>query len=243
MPPPEGHSPRGYKPPRRRWGLLAAIGLLHVAALAGLVHVFSPNLTARAIEAAGSLVTVTVTAPPEAEPLPDPAPEPDEGAAADEGARAAPREVVAPPAPLPRPTPAAEASSTSEETASGARDEGAGTGAGGEGQGIGAGRFGEGRGGVPVTRPEKIAGEINDARDYPTPPGGRALRQGRQVVVYMTVGTDGRARDCRVVEPSPDPEADRITCRLAEERFRFRPARNAAGQPVEAQYGWRQRWF
>jgi protein TonB len=46
-----------------------------------------------------------------------------------------------------------------------------------------------------------------------------------------------------VVEPSPDPEADRITCRLAEERFRFRPARNAGGEPVAAQYGWRQRWF
>ena len=91
--------------------------------------------------------------------------------------------------------------------------------------------------------PVKTAGEINDARDYPVPPGGREIRRGKQVVVYMTVGTDGRARNCRVVQPSPDPEADRITCRLAEERFRFRPATDAMGNPVAAEYGWRQRWF
>ena len=59
----------------------------------------------------------------------------------------------------------------------------------------------------------------------------------------MTVGTDGRASNCRVTEPSPDPEADRITCRLAVERFRFKPATDAIGNPVPATYGWRQRWF
>ncbi|WP_347301885.1 hypothetical protein V5740_07515 [Croceibacterium sp. TMG7-5b_MA50] len=94
-----------------------------------------------------------------------------------------------------------------------------------------------------MTRPVKIAGEINDARDYPTPPGGRDVRKGRHVVVYMLVGVDGRARDCRVVEASPDAEADRRTCDLAERRFRFRPARNAAGEPIEAVFGWRQDWF
>jgi protein TonB len=34
-----------------------------------------------------------------------------------------------------------------------------------------------------------------------------------------------------------------ITCRLAEERFRFRPSLDNQGNPVEAMYGWRQRWF
>ncbi len=102
---------------------------------------------------------------------------------------------------------------------------------------------GQGGGGGAITGPVKIAGTINDARDYPTPRGGREIRRGHAVVVHMVVGVDGRARECRVVEASPDPEADRRTCQLAEERFRFRPARNAAGDPVAAAYGWRQEWF
>ena len=62
-------------------------------------------------------------------------------------------------------------------------------------------------------------------------------------MVYLTVGTDGRARHCRVQKASPDPEADAIVCRMADARFRFRAATNANGDPVESTYGWRQRWF
>jgi len=117
-------------------------------------------------------------------------------------------------------------------------------GAGGEGEGTGSGRSGSGQGGAPVvSAPVKIAGEIDNAEDYPTPPGGRDIRLGHSVTIYMTVTVDGRAQDCRVVEPSPDPVADRITCDLAEQRFRFQPARNAAGDAVPATYGWRQGWF
>ncbi|MEO6386765.1 MAG: hypothetical protein ABIT16_12465 [Croceibacterium sp.] len=234
----------GYAPRRRpRWGTLVLIVLLHIAALAGLARVFAPDFTAAAIEKATSLVTVSITAPPDpATPPPEPKPKRDEGAAAEAGKKAMAREVVAPKAPLPRPNPAPRASSTGTANSSGASEQGAGTGAGGEGSGRGSGRSGSGAG-IAVTKPEKIAGDINDARDYPVPPGGRAARRGHEVVVYMTVGVDGRARDCRVVQPSPDAEADRITCRLAEDRFRFRPARDANGDPVAAQYGWRQRWF
>jgi protein TonB len=63
------------------------------------------------------------------------------------------------------------------------------------------------------------------------------------VAVALTVGTDGRVVGCRVLRPSRDPEADRITCALATARFRFRPARDATGNPVESVYGWQQRWF
>ena len=63
------------------------------------------------------------------------------------------------------------------------------------------------------------------------------------VTILLTVDPDGRVRDCRVTQPSPDAEADAITCRLASERFRFRPARNAAGEAVTGKYAWRQRWF
>ena len=63
------------------------------------------------------------------------------------------------------------------------------------------------------------------------------------MVIELTVGTDGRVSSCRVTDPSPDPEADAITCRLATERFVFRPRLDDDGKPVEGIYRWRQRWF
>jgi protein TonB len=230
----------GYAPRRRpRWGTLALIVLLHLAALAGLARAFAPDFTSAAIQSATSLVTVTITAPPP-EPEPEPSPQPSAGAAGEEGKKATPREVAAPEAPLPRPSPAPRVASTGTANASGARETGAGTGAGGEGQGTGRGNAGSGTG--AGTRPlEKIAGDINTARDYPR--AGREARRGHDVVIELTVGTDGRVSACRVTDPSPDPEADAITCRLATQRFVFRPRLNAAGQPMVGIYRWRQRWF
>jgi len=236
-------APSGYAPSRRpRWGTLALVGALHLAALAGLVRVFAPDFTAAAIDKAASLVTVTITAPPDPAPIPEPASEPDAGAAAEAGREATPREVAAPEAPLPRPSRAPRAASTGSANSAGARDDGAGTGAGGAGEGTGSGNAGTGQGGG--ARPlEKIAGTIDNAQDYPTPPGGRQVRRGHDVVIELTVGTDGRVTACRVTDPSPDPEADAITCRLATQRFVFRPRLNAAGEPVVGIYRWRQRWF
>jgi protein TonB len=233
----------GYAPRRRiRWGTLILVALLHLAALVGLVRVFAPDFTARLVEDATSLVTVTISAPPEPEPLPSPQPEPDAGAAGEEGRKATPREVTAPPVPVPRPQPAPRAASTGAANSSGAREQGAGTGARGEGEGTGSGGVGNGQGGG--ARPlELISGRIDNARDYPTPPGGRQVRRGHDVVIELTVGTDGRVTACRVTDPSPDPQADAITCRLATERFLFRPRLDANGQPVTGIYRWRQRWF
>jgi len=246
---------------RPHWPTLALVLALHCAALAGLVRAFAPDLASSAIERAGQLVTVAFEdppppAPPPPPPVPQPQPSaapepvPQEGEAAPEAPRATPRAVVAPtPAVvIPRVTPPAPpVAATGTENRAGAGESGEGSGAGGAGQGTGSGRSGSGQGGgaggIAATQPVKIGGTISDARDYPVPPGGRAIRQGRHVIIHMLVGTDGRARECRVVEPSPDPEADRLTCRLAQERFRFRPARDAAGNPVPALFGWRQDWF
>jgi protein TonB len=115
------------------------------------------------------------------------------------------------------------------------------TGAAGAGTGTGSGAGGNGQGGGGGSAAVKIAGDINSARDYPI--ASRDLRIGDHVVIALTVGTDGRPSACRVVRASRDPEADAITCRLAMARFRFRPATDAAGQPVIATYGWQQRWF
>jgi protein TonB len=218
--------------------MLAVIGLLHLAALAGLARVFAPDFTRQAIEQATSLVTVTITAPPDIPP--QPSPEPDAGSAGEEGRKATPREAAAPPAPLPRPRPAPKASSTGAADTSGASETGSGTGAGGTGEGTGSGSGGSGAGGG--ARPlEKIAGDISNARDYPR--SGREARKGHDVVIELTVGTDGRVSGCRVTDPSPDPEADAITCRLATRRFVFRPRLDANGNAVVGIYRWRQQWF
>lgn len=223
--------------------MLVLVTMLHVAALAGLARAFAPSFTADVIAGASSLVSVTITAPPDPETTTPPAdPEPNAGTAGEEGREATPREAAAPQAPLPRSRPAPRVSSTGAENVSGAQETGQGTGAGGDGAGPGSGGAGSGRGGG--ARPlELISGSIDNARDYPTPPGGRQVRRGHDVVIELTVGTDGRVTACRVTDPSPDPQADAITCRLATERFVFRPRLDAQGEPTVGIYRWRQRWF
>ena len=225
--------------------VLAAIVLAHVAVVYGLVRIFAPDTVSGIERTVLSTFSVTVTAPPAEPPPPENKPEPDEGAAGDPGRKAVPQPVTAPTPKIPvkKPTPLPRASSTGTANSSGATESGTGTGAAGSGQGTGSGNRGGGQGGVAVTKPIKTAGDINAASDFPVPPGGREARFGTSVTVAMTVGIDGRASNCRIVRPSPDPVADEIVCRLAVERFRFRPAADSAGNPVPATYGWRQQWF
>ena len=143
----------------------------------------------------------------------------------------------------PQNTPLPQAASTGDAAASGAQSEGDGTGAAGEGLGTGSGLSGAGRGGVAVTKPEHISGQINNARDYDIPTAGREARRGTEVIVRVIVGIDGRARNCTIYRPSPDAEADQRTCELVEDRLGFRPAQDANGNPVAAPFYWRQRWF
>lgn len=228
---------------RPRWWLVALIVVAHVLAFYGLVRVFAPDAVRSVERSVMSTFNVTITAPPP--PPPQAEARPDEGAAGDPGRQAVPKPITAPTPRIPvtSPIPVPRASSTGAANSSGAQDSGAGTGAAGSGEGTGSGRAGGGQGGIAATKPIKIAGDINSAADFPVPPGGRQARFGTSVTVYMTVGTDGRASNCRVVRPSPDAEADAIVCRLAEQRFRFRPATDSEGNPVSATYGWRQEWF
>lgn len=224
------------------WKLIVLIVLLHVAVLFGLARALAPDFTANVIEQATSMVTVTVSTyeeePPEVEPSMAP-PQPDEGAAAEAGKDAVAREVTAPEQPLPRPTPAPRASSTGTANASGATDSGDGTGAGGQGDGTGSGRSGSGRGGAVANGPTVHSGELNEARDFPVPEGGRASRFGKSVTVHFTVTTNGRARDCSVASSSVDAATTARVCPLVIERIRFNPATTREGTPVEARYGYR----
>lgn len=222
--------------------MILLVAGMHVLVAIGLVRAFTPDLANLVVEKALSALTVITSPEPEQVEAETPS-EDDEGAAAPEGRKATPREVSAPKQVLPvTPVPVPPVSGQGADNASGARDKGEGTGAGGEGIGTGSGRSGSGQGsGRAVRGLEKIAGDINSARDYPRKT--RNLRLGHSVTIMLEVGADGRVSSCRVTTPSPDADADAITCRLASERFRFRPATDAHGNPVAGKYAWRQRWF
>ncbi|MBU2032622.1 MAG: energy transducer TonB [Alphaproteobacteria bacterium] len=240
--------PHGYASARKRpnpW-VIAGVAVLHLGIFYGLIRALAPGAVQSVENSVVAAFSVTVTAPePPPPPPPEAEPEPDEGAQGDPGRDAVPAPVAAPTPEirLREDPPAPRATATGTAPSSGVQQAGEGTGAAGSGQGTGSGRGGQGRGGIVATRPVKTAGDINAARDFPIPDGGRQARFGTSVTVAMTVGVDGRARDCRVVRPSPDPQADAIVCQLAIERFRFRPAIDTQGNPVPADYGWRQDWF
>ena len=220
-------------------GVIVLIIVFHILAIYGLTRAFAPQITDTIEQSVVEAFTVTISAPPD-----DPPDIPDEGMQGDAGEDAVPQPVSAPePRVTPRPERnLPEASSTGDAVTSGATAGGDGTGADGEGAGTGSGDEGSGQGSSMATGPIKIAGTINSARDYPIPEGGREARVGRAVRVALLVGIDGRPKRCRVFLSSGLPGTDARTCELAMARFRFEPARNARGQPIEAEYGWEQRF-
>jgi protein TonB len=80
--------------------------------------------------------------------------------------------------------------------------------------------------------------------DYPY----SALRRREQGVVgfRITVDTKGRISDCRITSSSGSATLDEATCRLSRKRMRFRPARDAAGNPttdmIDLAVDWRLPW-
>ena len=207
---------------RSRAAVMVLVAALHGLLLAGLVAGLAPGALRPTRDTAMMAITPS-TPPPPPPPIRRVPPRRSHPAIA-------PPPGTAPPMALPT---AHIALAAPQTAAVNAGDTGTGTGSGaanGTGKGTGSGG----------TRPVQLAGDIRVA-DYPA--ASRALRIGHAVLIVFTVGTDGRAHDCQVREASPDPDADAITCRLAEQRFRFRPATDAAGNPVTAIYGWRQKWF
>lgn len=167
------------------------------------------------------------------EPPPPPPPDDVEQGAAAPPSRGATEEPSPrpPPMPLARPEPAEVAVDPGSGQASGLGSApGSGAGTGGEGSGSGAGGAGSGRGAGVVTPPQRIEGELTNAdyRRARAPEGAAGT-----VLVGFRVRTDGRVDRCAVIRSSGYAEFDEATCRLIERRFRFRPARDAAGRAVE----------
>lgn len=198
----------------------------------------------RSVSEAIEAIALPAPPPPQEEPAPkERADEQASGkaSAANKHAKAAP--VAAPkpkiPPPKPLPLPAAPKPGQGSDASAGATPTlGPGSGAGGRGDGTGAGGAGNGTGGG--TKAVWRSGAIRD-RDYPR--DASRARIGGEVEVRFTIEATGRVSGCRVSRSSGDTSLDVTTCRLIEERFRFKPATDAAGRPVASQYGWRQNWW
>lgn len=184
--------------------------------------------------------------PPAAEPPPREAETPVEpaSAAAPENLRQTPVPVVVPPPVLPvivpPPVIAAPVPAQGPAADAGASDNpGPGTGSGGEGAGTGSGQAGDGTGSGVAVHSERIKGRIKPS-DYPD--AAYEAHAGGTVFVRLVIGTDGRASRCDIDESSGRADLDSATCRIILERYRYRPARDAAGNPVQEVVHMAQVW-
>ncbi|WP_374524997.1 energy transducer TonB [Sphingopyxis sp.] len=229
-----------------RQRLAAGSGTLAIVVAVGLV--LASGLDLKTIRTASEAISaIALPAPPPPREAPKPAAtaaehESGKASAANKHARAAP--VAAPipklPPPKPPPIPAAPQPGTGSDASAGATPTpGPGSGAGGSGTGTGAGGSGQGTGGGGT----KAAWRSGTIRDNDYPKDASRARVGGEVEVRFTIQPTGRVTGCRVTRSSGDASLDATTCRLIEDRFRFRPATNPAGDPVASQYGWRQSWW
>lgn len=188
----------------------------------------------------------TVVPPPPPPPIePPPPPQPavpktraPEGAASPPNIRSKATKIVAPKPVLrlPRPPPiqAAIKPDIGSASTSGAADvRGPGTGSGGIGEGTGSGRggYGAGGGGRGGSPPRRISGRLYNS-DYPRV----AMEAGIEgtLTVVVTIEPNGRVSYCDVVRSSGSGVLDETTCRLVQQRYRYRPARDPDGRPVRS---------
>jgi protein TonB len=119
---------------------------------------------------------------------------------------------------------------------------GGGTGAGpAAGGGAGGGAGGQGYGGDEGGSDlELISGEILPS-DYPRDLGNAGI--GGRVSVTFTVQVNGRPTGCRITRSSGSPQLDALTCRIIEQRFRFRPSTDRYGRPIPDEVDWDHDWI
>ena len=219
---------------RGRLKAAAGVAVVHLLLAAAFLAGLSVRLATDAAPVL-RLFDVPVPPPPEQARPAEAATDEAAGAPSPPDLKAAPAPVVAPPSPLPSRSPVRPADEPSplppgrDRSAGNAEIPGPGSGTAGSGIGPGAGGEGSGPGGG-ARRAERIGGAISGETDYP--PGARRAGIEGSVRVRFTVGTDGRVRDCRVTRSSGHAELDSTTCRLAEQRFRYRPALDSSGRPV-----------
>ena len=85
-------------------------------------------------------------------------------------------------------------------------------------------------GGALASSATLIRGAFHNETDYPN--AARRNEEQGTVRVSYTVGTDGRVSNCTVVQSSGSSSLDSTTCRILRQRFRYRPARDSAGNAM-----------
>jgi len=169
-----------------------------------------------------------------------------EGAAAPANLRAkatdtvVPTPIVPPPVPPPPVIVALKPGPGNEATTGAAPVLGPGTGAGGDGNGSGSGRSGYGDGDGGAETPPKLLNGRFKTKDFPN--ANVVIGAGGIVGVRYTVETDGSVTHCAIMRSSGNAVLDATTCRLIELRFRYRPWRDAAGQPIRSTVVRNQSW-
>lgn len=228
---------------RREQALSALASLaIVVGTVAALVAGLRPDWP-QAVRTALTAVDFVTPPPP---PPPDPPPPPTRASPARQKAakgdpapaalknRASPVFVprLQPPLIPPPPIVAAPLAAAGDAASSGAALlPGPGQGAGGSGTGLGGGGMGGtgGGGGIAAKGPRQIKGHLS----YDDLPQG-LLQPGQEAgaTVRYTVNPDGTVSGCRIDRSSGYAPLDATACRLIEQRFRFRPARDRAGNPI-----------
>lgn len=235
---------------RDRAGAIALVALVHAGVLAGLLTLGPSTAVREALQDPLEIFDVTLPKPPSPPPVvvESRAAPKEEGAAAPPArkAEATPVKRVEPVVKLRPPPPMVSAPTPgagSAPNAGAAPVDGPGSGAGGQGSGTGSGGSGSGPGGGgdggEGQGPSVIPSTTLNGRSYPREVL-RAWPRGGRVYVAVRVQLDGRATDCTVNRSSGNPIVDQWTCRLVEERVRFRPAVDGEGRPYVRWYGYMQ---
>lgn len=233
---------------------MIAVGLVHAGILLAVLNLGGVSIGERDPEQpiqAFDVLDPLPPPPPVTEQVPEEPAQREQGAASPPNLESQATPVVVPPprVELPRPTPivASETPAQGAQATQGAAPvPGPGTGAGGAGVGTGGGGsgLGPGSGGGggtrPATRAQVIAStQLVGRRDFPREIQRAWARRG-PVFTAVRVQPDGRATECKVNRSSGDPLIDQWTCRLIEQKVRFRPATDEQGRPVVSWYGYVQ---
>ncbi|WP_084251318.1 energy transducer TonB [Sphingomonas pruni] len=225
--------------PERLKGLIGA-ALVQAAILYLLVAGLVVNLPTIGAVKNDLLAFVPPPPPPEIKIETQPKPShKTEGKAAPPNIKSKATEVTAPPVPTPPvpppPLPAAEKPFQGNQSTQGAAPvAGPGTGAGGIGNGTGSGGAGDGDGDGygNDTEPRLKSGRMRRG-DVPDAIWDQIDREATVGVRYF-VNVDGSVSGCRVTRSSGIVALDGLTCRLMEQRYRYKPSYDEDGRPVRS---------
>ena len=88
----------------------------------------------------------------------------------------------------------------------------------------------------------EMTGRRTGGEEFPVEVSVREAHISGTTVTEVAVNASGHPTACRVTRTSGSRDLDVVTCQLILLRFKFRPARNAAGQAVGGSIEYEQEW-